>query len=153
MNVSLRRVSEDDLPLFFEHQRDPVACRMAAFEPREETAFLEHWRTNVLGDPTVYKKTVVVDGQVAGNVLCFVRNGKREVGYWLAREFWGRGIATEALRLFLRDVTERPLHAVVASHNAGSIRVLEKCGFTAEGVENEQDVVVKLEASAARTRG
>jgi RimJ/RimL family protein N-acetyltransferase len=56
--------------------------------------------------------------------------GQRKVGYWIGKEFWGRGIATRALALFLAEVSERPLYASVATSNVGSIRVLEKCGFT-----------------------
>jgi RimJ/RimL family protein N-acetyltransferase len=59
--------------------------------------------------------------------------GEREVGYWLGREFWGRGIATEALSQFLGVVKTRPLFAHVAKHNHGSRRVLEKCGFKVIG--------------------
>jgi RimJ/RimL family protein N-acetyltransferase len=51
------------------------------------------------------------------------------VGYWLGREFWGQGIATQALALFLKEERTRPLVAHVAQHNIGSRRVLEKCGF------------------------
>jgi RimJ/RimL family protein N-acetyltransferase len=52
------------------------------------------------------------------------------VGYWVGREFWGRGIATRALAAFLDEVSERPIYAGVADTNLASIRVLEKCGFT-----------------------
>lgn len=72
---------------------------------------------------------MVVDGQVAGNVVCWETLGVREVGYWIGRAFWGRGIATKALALFLTEMTTRPVFAYVAAHNVGSIRVLEKCGF------------------------
>ncbi|RPJ44644.1 MAG: N-acetyltransferase, partial [Chloroflexi bacterium] len=63
----------------------------------------------------------------------FVLQGEREVGYWLGREFWGRGIATQALTAFLEQVTERPLFAHVAKHNLSSRRVLEKCAFAVVG--------------------
>lgn len=132
MDVRLRPVHEDDLPIFFEHQRDPLAVEMAAFASREREAFDLHWTTNVLGNPEVIKRTIVCDGQVAGNVVCFERAGKQEIGYWIGREFWGKGIATEALRSFLLQVDQRPLHAIVARHNIGSFRVLEKCGFVVE---------------------
>jgi RimJ/RimL family protein N-acetyltransferase len=50
-----------------------------------------------------------------------------EVGYWIGREYWGKGVATEALSQFLAHAeVRRPLHAAVAKHNVGSIRVLEK---------------------------
>lgn len=129
MNVSLREVIEDDLPVFFEHQRDAEAAAMAAFTPRDRDAFMTHWRTRVLGDDTSVARTVLADGEVAGNVVSWSAEGERLVGYWIGREFWGRGVATTALRRFVELLPDRPLRALVAVHNVGSIRVLEKAGF------------------------
>ena len=53
--VTLRDVDEDDLPVFFRHQRDPVAIRMAAFtapDPSDRNAFEEHW-ARILDDDSV----------------------------------------------------------------------------------------------------
>jgi len=122
-------VTEEDLPTLFEHQRDPEANRMADFPARDRDAFMAHWR-RILRDPTVVARTIAVDGQVAGNVVSFEWSGKREVGYWIGRDHWGRGVASAALAQFLLEDRSRPLHAGVAPHNAASIRVLEKCGFT-----------------------
>lgn len=137
MIVILRNVTDEDLSIFFEHQRDPVALRMAAFPSRERDAFLTHWRTNVLRPENV-TRTIVVDGLVAGYVSSWEQDGKRLVAYWLGREHWGRGIATQALSEFLVIEPIRPLHAWVAAHNVGSIRVLEKCGFRTVAHENPQ---------------
>ena len=126
--VRLRTVSKSDLPIFYEHQADPEAAQMAAFPSREHAAFMAHW-AKILDDENNIIKTILFQGQVAGNVLSFIMDGRREVGYWLGREFWGRGIATRALSAFLEQVTERPLYAYVAKHNLGSLRVLQKCGF------------------------
>ena len=132
--VVLRDVIADDLPIFFEDQLDPAAGRMAAFAPRDRETFVAHW-TKILGDETVITKTVVVDGNVAGNVVSFEQSGERLVGYWIGKQYWGRGIATLALSQFLDVVTARPLFAHVAKHNVASVRVLEKCGFTVSGEE------------------
>jgi RimJ/RimL family protein N-acetyltransferase len=59
--------------------------------------------------------------------------GELEVGYWIDKPQWGKGIATQALRAFLPYVAERPLYARVVKDNIGSIRVLQKCGFTISG--------------------
>lgn len=128
INVQLRAVLEEDLPVFFEHQQDPVAAEMAAFPSRQRDAFMAHW-AKIMQDDTVVLRTILFDGQVAGNVVSFMRSGKREVGYWIGREYWGKGIATKALAAFLKEVRMRPLYGVIARHNAGSRRVLEKCGF------------------------
>jgi RimJ/RimL family protein N-acetyltransferase len=131
--VVLREVVEDDLPIFFEHQRDPEGARMAAFTPRDREAFMAHWTTKVLGDPAAMAWTVVLDGDVAGNVVSWIQDGRRLVGYWIGREHWGKGVATRGLTAFLDLVPTRPLYAYVATSNAASIRVLEKCGFVRTG--------------------
>jgi putative acetyltransferase len=139
-DVTLRDVAEADLPILFEHQRDPEALRMAAFPSRDWEAFTAHW-AKILADETVIKKTILFEGAVAGHLGCFERDGEREVGYWIGREYWGKGIATRALSQFLDQFQERPLVAHVAKHNPGSIRVLEKCGFTHAGEDKEFSTV------------
>jgi RimJ/RimL family protein N-acetyltransferase len=135
--TTLRNVTDEDLPIFFEHQRDAAALRMAAFSSRERDAFLTHWRTKVLR-PENLTRTIVVGGLVAGYVGSWEQDGKRLVAYWIGREHWGKGIATRALSEFLVLEPIRPLHAWVAVHNVGSIRVLEKCGFRTVAQENPQ---------------
>ena len=108
--IQLRNVEADDLPLFFEHQRDPIAVAMVAFNSRDRAAFDQHW-AKLLADDSLLKKTVIVDGEVAGNIGSWTAEGKREVGYWIDRAFWGRGVATEALSAFLCLEQTRPLHA------------------------------------------
>ena len=41
--IQLRNVEANDLPLFFEHQRDPIAVAMVAFNSRDRAAFDQHW--------------------------------------------------------------------------------------------------------------
>ncbi len=128
MDLFLREVIPTDLPVFFAQQADPESTRMAAMPARDREAFDAHWR-KILADDSTRIRTIVAEGLVVGHVLSFVRDGGRQVGYWISREHWGRGIASAALAMFLRSVPERPLHAHAARHNLGSIRVLEKCGF------------------------
>ena len=127
-NVLLREVQESDLLLFFEHQREPDANRMAAFPPRDRDAFMAHW-AKILRDENVVTRTILFDGAVAGNVVSWENAGHREIGYWIGREYWGKGIASRAHAEFLNQLTARPLFAHVAKRNVPSIRVLEKCGF------------------------
>ena len=128
--VKLRNIEPGDLAIFYEHQLDADATRMAAFLSRDRAAFDEHWATNILGNPAAVTQTILVDGQVAGNIGSWPQDGGRLVGYWIGKEYWGKGVGTRALAAFLHLVTERPLHAHVARHNVASIRVLEKCGFS-----------------------
>jgi len=130
----LRNVVEGDLQVFFEHQRDPEATAMAAYPAREWDAFMSHWRHKVLGVPANEARTILVDDQAAGYVASWEQDGRRLVGYWVGREYWGRGVTRSALDEFLRaHEHHRPIHAYVALSNARSIRVLEKCGFQRVG--------------------
>jgi RimJ/RimL family protein N-acetyltransferase len=138
--VRLRNIEPSDLPTFYEQQLDADATRMAAFPARDRAAFDIHWATNILGNPMAINQTIVVDGQVAGNIGSWPQDGVRLVSYWMGKEYWGKGVATRALTTFLHLVTERPLYAHVAKHNVGSIRVLEKCGFSVEREESGEDV-------------
>jgi RimJ/RimL family protein N-acetyltransferase len=127
----LRDVRAADIPIFFEQQRDPQANHMAAFaaaDPNDRDAFDAHWK-RIVADERIVKQTIDVAGEVAGHILSFVQFGKQSVGYWLGREYWGRGIASAALREFLPMIDVRPVYARVAQDNAGSLRVLQKCGF------------------------
>src|SRR5207248_2088714 len=110
----------------------PESSRMAAFPSRDHEAFMAHW-ARCLADKMVVVQAILFGGRVAGNIVCWDRSGERTVGYWIGREFWGRGIATAALSQFLDLVKERPLVACVAKHNVASLRVAQKCGFTISG--------------------
>ncbi len=136
--VQLRDVWDSDLPVFFAHQQDAEANRMAAFtsrEPADWDAFLAHW-TRIRGDASIVNQTIVAGGAVAGHIARFVQDGEPEVTYWLGREYWGRGIATDALSQFLRHEPMRPLFARAAQDNAASLRVLQKCGFVITGEDS-----------------
>jgi RimJ/RimL family protein N-acetyltransferase len=151
-DISLREVLDADLPIFYEHQRQPEANKMAAFPAREREAFMAHW-AKILADETIFKRTVVFQEQVAGNIVSFLQDDLREVGYWIGEEFWGQGIASRALSLFLEEETLRPLFAHVSKHNPAPWRVLEKCGFRLFGEdtwtnpdgERGEEFILKLE--------
>jgi len=131
VEIALREVHDSDLPVFFRLMNDPVALRMAAFtpeDPADRAGFDAHWaRTRT--SPGVDVRTVLADGDVVGSAAVYGEAGEREVTYWIDRAHWGRGIATAALRILLEQIPERPLYARAAADNAGSRRVLEKCGF------------------------
>ncbi|TXS50103.1 GNAT family N-acetyltransferase [Streptomyces sp. t39] len=128
-HVRLRDVEVTDLDVFFAQEHDPEAARRSNWQPRERDAFMHHWRTRVLADPTVHVQAVTVDDELAGNVVAWWDEERRFIGYWLGREYWGGGIGTRALALFLERETNRPLHADPFAGNTGSVRLLEKHGF------------------------
>lgn len=139
----LRDVTESDLPIFYEQQLDPAATQMAAFPSRDRDTFMAHWTNKVLKNDANIVKTILFENQVAGNIVSWEQDGQREVGYWLGREFWGKGIATQALAEFLGIVKTRPLAAHVVKHNIGSLRVLQKCGFVVSG-EDDEEIILEL---------
>jgi RimJ/RimL family protein N-acetyltransferase len=126
--VRLRPVEDQDIAVFFEHQADPQAVEMAAFPARDAEQIAAHW-ARLRADDTLFVRTIVADGEVAGNIGSWQQDGQQLLGYWVGRDFWGRGVATQALALLVGEVPVRPLYAHVVPHNVGSIRVLEKCGF------------------------
>ena len=146
--IELREVRDSDLPIFFEQQRDPEAARMAAFtarDPSDQEAFRRHWE-RIRADSGALNRTIVWEGAVVGTVAAFKHDGRREVCFWIGREYWGRGIATAALSELLRGEDTRPIYAAAASDNHGSLRVLEKCGFKrygrARGFANARDAEI-----------
>ena len=129
--VALRPVQDGDLDALFEQMRDPQGVQMAAFtpeDPDDRDAFDAHM-AKVRSSPGITMRAVICDGRLAGSIASFPSGDQTEVTYWIDRALWGRGIATRALALLLELVPARPLYARAASDNAGSLRVLQKCGF------------------------
>ena len=148
-DVRLRNVEEADLELFLEHEHDPETVRRSKFAPRERERFMTHWKTKVLGDPTVLVQTVTVNGEAAGNVVSWTDEGRRFIGYVFGRAHWGRGIGTGALTLFLQQEKTRPLYADPFTGNTGSVRLLEKSGFVRIGtVQHGEHEHVMFELNA-----
>ena len=87
-------------------------------------------------------RAIVVDGHVAGSVGIFcgtdVYEKSAELGYWLAEEFWGNGIMTEAVKQLCQEAFAKfdiiRIYAEPFAYNTGSRRVLEKAGFSLEGI-------------------
>jgi RimJ/RimL family protein N-acetyltransferase len=131
--VRLRNVERDDLPRMCSMQLDPGSNCLAMTTPRSAEAFEAHW-ADVLRDPSVTAKAILLGEEMVGYICCFRREGRAHVGYWVSREHWGKGIASRALGLLLLEVTSRPLYARVATSNGASLRVLQKCGFVVERV-------------------
>jgi RimJ/RimL family protein N-acetyltransferase len=134
-DVQLRDVVEADIEIFFHQQLDPEATAMAAFPARDHESHVVHWR-KIMADPTCVTQAIVVDGTVAGNIGSWTQDGHREIGYWIGREYWGKGVASAAVVRLLDLVGDRPLFAYVAVGNAASVRVLEKAGFVFDRQED-----------------
>ncbi|MYV61738.1 GNAT family N-acetyltransferase [Streptomyces sp. SID4931] len=143
--MQLRDVVPEDLEVFLAYEHDPEAVRRSRFAPREREAFMAHWRTRVLGDPGQLR----ADGRRGrgdrGEHRGLVGGGPALHRLLVRPCVLGRGIGTGALTAFLERETARPLYADPAVGNTGSVRLLEKCGFTATGtVRHGEDEHVML---------
>src|SRR2546426_4636301 len=131
MTVTLREVTQKDLPIFFEHQLDPEATRMAAFPSRDRDAFMAHWarimskETNETG----ILNTILADGTVAGNVVYWEAAGGPNIAYWLGKTHLGEGVASAAPAPFFTQIEGRPIFAHVGKHKFPLIPVFQKSGI------------------------
>lgn len=131
MNVKLKDTKLSDLDVLFDFQTDAEANYLAAFtsgNPDDKTAYIEKW-TKIISDKEKINKTIFFGDEIAGSIGKFELEGRPEITYWIGKKFWGKGIATQALRLLLEIEKTRPIFARAAFDNFGSGRVLEKCGF------------------------
>ncbi|KXK16071.1 MAG: N-acetyltransferase GCN5 [Chloroflexi bacterium OLB14] len=127
--ITLRSVVQSDLPTLFQQQLDPEAVAISAYPSKDKGEFMRHWE-GILRNKAIVARTIIYKEKIAGHILCW-KEGKYEqrIGYWVGKQFWGRGIANAAISALLLEVKIRPLFAEVANHNIASKRVLEKNGF------------------------
>ena len=126
-----------------------------------------NWLDMVVGVKPETNFAIVVDNEAVGGVGYTVQpdvgHRSAEIGYWLGEEFWGRGIATEALiavteyAFSTNDLCR--LHAHVFEWNPASARVLEKAGYAFEGrlrksvTKNGQTIDQLMYAAVKETNG
>ena len=87
-------------------------------------------------------RAIVVDGHTVGSIALFrgsdVYQKTAELGYWLAEDYWGKGVMTRAVKQICEEGFSRcdivRVYAEPFAHNVPSRRVLEKAGFSLEGV-------------------
>lgn len=96
------------------------------------------WLDAAVRDPNG-RWALELDGRAVGGVsLHGIGDGVFELGFWLGRRLWRRGIMTRVIALFvpeaMRTFRLHRLFATVYADNPASARVLEKCGFTSEGL-------------------
>ncbi len=135
--LTLRPTVYSDLETHYQFQLDEEANYLAAFTSStssDKEAYLEKY-AKFLNEPSINNQTILVDGTIVGSIAKFVIDGDAEITYWIDRKFWGRGIATKALKELLSFETSRPIYGRVAFDNIGSQKVLENCGFVKVGTD------------------
>lgn len=142
LQVRLRKVRDEDLPIFFGYLQDPHAQSMAAstFEDYADTqAFTSFWSKLRRSDSATVRTITLDDDQVAGHISIAPNDSGLQVRYWVDRPLWGQGIATAALRTVLDDVDERPIFAHISRANEPGAAVLLRNGFKLVGEETGFD--------------
>lgn len=148
-NITLTKTEIDDLHTLFRFQTDKEAIHLAAFtpeDPNDKAAYIEKY-SKFLIDPTINMRTIRVGDEIVGSIARFFIDNDAEITYWIDRKFWGQGIATTALRDFLKTETTRPIRGRVAFDNYGSQKVLENNGFvrigTGKGFANARQAEIE----------
>ncbi|GLJ31453.1 hypothetical protein SUGI_0631270 [Cryptomeria japonica] len=140
--VILRKFQESDLDDFMEWATDEEVYRFSmreTFKSREEAEI--YIKKKSVERP--WWKAICLEGRVVGaiNLKRVIGDSscRAEIGYCLARRWWGKGVAAEAVKLCVsRAFTDIPglerIEGLVESENVASQSVLEKAGFVKEGL-------------------
>lgn len=132
-SVSLRPLHDEDYAVFLGMLWDGPSAVMGAFATQDPDVATLRGRWDAVRDEGGVQRAVLFDGDLAGFIYTFHREGKPQVAYWIHRAHWGKGIASAALGQFLHVVVDRPLYASAIADNHGSLRVLAKNGFRITG--------------------
>ena len=136
--IELKKTTFEDLEVLFVFQTNEEGIRMAAFtpeDPNDKESYMMKWK-KVVENPMIKMETIWYKDSIVGSVVHFEIMDDTNISYWIDRDYWGKGIATEGLTRFIENSSQRPLFARVAFDNYASQRVLEKCGFICIGIES-----------------
>lgn len=145
----IRPLELDDAPDLFEYMSDPVVTEFAIGYPHQTMAEAEHYVESVLNIydqnyPSIWGICLKPDPTVistCGFELYFEEHKRAEIGFAFSKSVWGQGIATEAVSTLIKHGFEtynfNRIEAISNPKSIASQRVLEKCGFTKEGLLKE----------------
>jgi len=139
MKISLRKSLVSDFEVFYQNQADKEANFMAAFtskNPYDKDAYIKKW-TRLMTVDSVHMESILLDDTVVGCVVKFVMGEDSDLTYAIDKKHWGKGITSEAVKLFLEIEPTRPLYGRVANDNYGSQKILEKTGFLKIGTNTD----------------
>lgn len=100
------------------------------------------WDTLKAKKDSQYSWAITVEEKVVGSVGVFrkdnIHHHTAEIGYYLAEEYWGKGIMTKVIKKVCKEIFENTdiirIFAEPFAYNIASCKVLEKCGFELEGI-------------------
>lgn len=138
MLITLGKRTEETVRIYFEKTNRELFCKVLPQKAKTVEEAVEDYRKTLLPGTTSYGRIVLADGRYVGDIWCYCIDPEDTpnamVSYCIFEpELWGKGIAAEALKLFLEEIKEkfrlRSVGGFTYSENAASIRVMEKNGF------------------------
>nr|WP_321405356.1 GNAT family protein [uncultured Carboxylicivirga sp.] len=142
MNIKIRPWNESDLPSLVKYANNPIVAQYLTnqfphpYTEEDGKAFIEFSRK----DDPIHIFAIEIDGEAIGGIGIHPKEDihfkNAELGYWIGEPFWGKGIATFALKHIVDFAFENydinRLYASAFGPNKGSQRVLEKSNFQLE---------------------
>lgn len=138
MRIELQGRTEAHVRVYFERTRDEEIQRMCPQRAKTAEEAVRDFEKTLLPDSNSFGRTVYADGKYVGDVWLYCMDEDDGPDAMLSfclfeKELWGRGIMTEAARLFLQETGKRfelwTVGAFTFMENEGSVRVLMKNGF------------------------
>lgn len=161
MSIELRTRSAETVSIYFKKANTPAIRAVLPQKAKTlEEALADFERTQLPGAAS-YCRTIYTDGKYIGDIWCYCIDKNEEPGAMVSYcvfepDYYGKGIATEALRLFIAEIVPKfklkSLGAFTFASNNASIRVLEKNGFT-KREEFEEDGVLSCYLQVECTEG
>lgn len=143
----LRRWSMNDAAALCNHADNfNIACNLRDGFPYPYTLNnAKDWLSRAIDNHTDWLLAITVNEEVAGSIGIIFNSDifrkSADIGYWLAEEFWNRGIITECVETLVRHVFDTTdiirVQAGILEHNKASMRVLEKAGFHLEAIHKK----------------
>lgn len=144
-------VIEDAEAMFKNWASDPETTKFVSFNPHqnvdETKSILSEWIKEYEDGGFNWVVELKESGEIIGNISVIEKSKKHnncELGYVYGSKFWGKGYATEALKVVIGYLlNECDFHLVEAKHhksNPASGRVMEKSGMTLDGILRERRV-------------
>lgn len=141
LQVTLKNLSREDLDDFYVWASDSEVARYMTWEAYTNKDDALEFLIKI-AEPHPYFKAICYNGKVVGSLTLMPGKGsnscRAELGYVLARKYWGKGITSTAIKKALYDgfhsLSIHRIEALVDPDNIASQRVLEKSGMTREGL-------------------
>lgn len=153
----LRRWEDADAESLYEYAKDPDVGPIAGWPAHRSVDESREIIKNVFSDPEVYAVCLKDDNKAIGAIALKLngatdmtdKDDECELGYWIGKPFWGRGLIPEAAEEMIRhgfeDLGMKKIWCGCYDGNVRSERVQEKCGFRYQWTSEGMDVPLMKE--------